>query len=134
MVLIGTRYMDEEEQKVVDKYQLNEFRMVDIEEKEKVSLEIEAKIKEIAQRVDYFYVSVDIDVLDPAFAPGTGTPVGGGLTTSQLMTMIWNIPAPIKAFDLVEVSPPLDQSGITVKSSLGIISEMMAKIHAQKQR
>ncbi|MHA1911052.1 MAG: agmatinase [Candidatus Kariarchaeaceae archaeon] len=134
MVFIGTRYMDQEEQKVVDKYKLNEFRMVDLEEKEKVDLEIQLKIKEIAERVDYFYVSVDIDVLDPAFAPGTGTQVGGGLTTSQLMTMLWNIPAPIKAFDLVEVSPPLDQSGITVKASLGIISEMLAKFYSQKER
>jgi agmatinase len=132
MVIIGTRYMDIEEQKVIDKYQISEFRMVDLEEKEKVHLEIEAKIKEIAERVDYFYVSVDIDVLDPAFAPGTGTLVGGGLTTSQLMSMIWNIPAPIKAFDLVEVAPPLDHSGITVKASLTIISEMMAKFYTQK--
>jgi agmatinase len=133
IVLIGTRYMDLEEQKALDKYKISEFRMVDLEEKEKVNLEIQAKIKEIAKRVDYFYVSVDIDVLDPAYAPGTGTLVGGGLTTSQLMTLIWNIPAPIKAFDLVEVSPPLDQSGITVKASLAIISEMMAKFYAQKK-
>ena len=78
------------------------------------------------------YVSIDIDVLDPAFAPGTGTPVGGGLSTSQLMNFLWDIPIKIRAYDLVEISPPLDTSGITVKAAVGLLAEILAKIQKMK--
>ena len=60
------------------------------------------------------YLSVDIDCLDPAFAPGTGTPEPGGLTSSQLFTLIEEL-APLNwvAMDCVEVSPPYDHAELT---------------------
>jgi agmatinase len=60
------------------------------------------------------YLTFDIDALDPAFAPGTGTPVSGGLTSREAL-MILRLLAPINfaGFDVMEVSPPYDQSEIT---------------------
>jgi agmatinase len=57
------------------------------------------------------YVSLDIDCLDPAFAPGTGTPEPGGLTTNQVLTLLEEIAAPpCVGMDCVEVSPPYDHA------------------------
>jgi agmatinase len=128
VLLVGTRYMEPEEQEVIEKQGINEITMVGLEEASNKRKLVIDKINEIASRVGSLYVSVDIDVLDPAYAPGTGTPVGGGMSTSELMTYISEIPASVRAFDLVEISPPLDLSGITIKTGMGIITEMLAQI------
>ncbi|MEW5785946.1 MAG: agmatinase [Bacillota bacterium] len=74
------------------------------------------------------YLSLDIDVLDPAFAPGTGTPEGGGLSTREVIELIRALLTrlPVKAADIVEVSPPLDCSDITSWAALKIIYEIFA--------
>jgi agmatinase len=60
------------------------------------------------------YISFDIDALDPAFAPGTGTPVCGGLSTAQAMSCLLHLESlNLVGFDVVEVSPPYDHAGIT---------------------
>ena len=81
------------------------------------------------------YITADIDVLDPAFAPGTGTPEGGGLTTMQLMYMVRNLALnlPVKAFDLVEISPPRDVNDITSWAGLKIIYEVFAALYEKKR-
>ena len=58
------------------------------------------------------YVSLDIDVVDPAYAPGTGTPEVGGLTSYQIMQLVRGLKGlNTVGFDLVEVSPPYDSPG-----------------------
>jgi arginase family enzyme len=60
------------------------------------------------------YVSVDIDVLDPAFAPGTGTPEAGGLTSRELLAVLSSFAAPdLVGADIVEVAPAYDHAQIT---------------------
>lgn len=60
------------------------------------------------------YVTFDIDCLDPAFAPGTGTPVAGGLTTAQALEIVRGLaPFDIVGMDVVEVAPAYDVSEIT---------------------
>lgn len=60
------------------------------------------------------YLSFDIDALDPAFAPGTGTPVWGGLTSAQAAIMLRDLAGiDLKGGDIVEVSPPFDNTGAT---------------------
>jgi agmatinase len=60
------------------------------------------------------YVSVDIDVLDPAHAPGTGTPEAGGLTSRELLAMLRGLAgAELVSADVVEVSPPYDHAELT---------------------
>ena len=133
ILLIGTRYMEPEEQEFVDKEGINELTQAKLEDAENPRKLVKKQIGEIIPRVDHLFVSIDIDCLDPAHAPGTGTPVGGGMTTSQLMNYIWDIPAPIRALDIVEVSPPLDVSGITLKVVLALLTEVLAKIKLQNQ-
>ena len=61
------------------------------------------------------YLSLDIDCLDPAFAPGTGTPEPGGLSTSQVMTVLEELCAalPFVGMDCVEVAPPYDHAELS---------------------
>jgi len=60
------------------------------------------------------YLTFDIDCLDPAYAPGTGTPVVGGMTTSKILQILQGIAdLNIVGFDVVEVSPSYDNAGIT---------------------
>jgi agmatinase len=60
------------------------------------------------------YLSLDIDALDPAFAPGTGTPEPGGLTTNQVFTMLEELAGlPFVGMDCVEVAPPYDHAELS---------------------
>ncbi len=128
VLLIGTRYMEPEEQLYVEKNHINELSQTLLEDSKNPRKLVKEKILEIANRVGHLFISIDIDCLDPAHAPGTGTPVSGGMTSSQLMNYIWDIPSPFRALDIVEVSPPLDSSDITVKTMLALLTEIIAKI------
>jgi agmatinase len=92
------------------------------------------RIRERYLRCPAIYLSIDIDILDPAYAPGTGTPEGGGLSTRELMELIREIVAhvPVKAADVVEVSPPLDLSNITSWAALKVIYEIFGTIFNRK--
>lgn len=60
------------------------------------------------------YLTFDIDCLDPAFAPGTGTPVSGGMSASEALRLLWALrDVPFCGMDVVEVSPPYDHAEIT---------------------
>ena len=73
------------------------------------------------------YITYDIDSLDPAYAPGTGTPEIGGLTTGQAMELIRGLRGlDIVGCDLVEVSPPYDPSGNTALTGANLIFEMLS--------
>ncbi len=73
------------------------------------------------------YITYDIDSLDPSFAPGTGTPEIGGLTTPQAMELIRNLRGlNVVGCDLVEVSPPYDTSGNTALTGANIMFEMLS--------
>lgn len=69
--------------------------------------------KRLGQEVP-IYVSVDIDVLDPAHAPGTGTPEAGGMTSRELLALLRALPGErVVSADIVEVSPAYDHAEIT---------------------
>lgn len=68
------------------------------------------------------YLTLDIDCLDPAFAPGTGTPEPGGLTTSQVMTLLEDLSGlNTVAMDCVEVAPAYDHAELTSQAAAGFI-------------
>jgi agmatinase len=73
------------------------------------------------------YLSFDIDALDPAFAPGTGTPVWGGLASWQVAAILRAIAGiNIKGGDVVEVSPPFDTSGATAIAGAHVATEIIS--------
>jgi agmatinase len=75
------------------------------------------------------YVSFDIDAVDPAFAPGTGTPEVGGLSSAQVLALLRGLAGlEIVGFDIVEVSPPYDQSGITSMLAANVLFELLSVI------
>lgn len=71
------------------------------------------------------YLSFDIDCLDPAYAPGTGTPVVGGLTTYETQSLLRRIAVPLVGADVVEVSPPYDPSDITSLAAVDTLFELI---------
>lgn len=72
------------------------------------------------------YVTFDVDVLDPAFAPGTGTPEIGGMTTLQAQHLIRGLQGlNLIGADVVEVSPPFDQGGTTALVGATLMFELL---------
>jgi guanidinobutyrase len=72
------------------------------------------------------YLSFDIDSLDPAFAPGTGTVEMGGLTTIQALEIVRGCRGlNLVGCDLVEVSPPYDPAGNTAMIAANLLYEML---------
>lgn len=74
------------------------------------------------------YVSVDMDALDPAFAPGVSHREPGGLTTRQVIEMIQSINAAVIGADIVEFNPKMDTSGMTAVVCAKILKELAAKM------
>ena len=72
------------------------------------------------------YITLDIDVVDPAFAPGTGTPQVGGLSSAQILDLVRALKGlPIVGCDLVEVSPPYDNGEITSLLAANLLYELV---------
>ena len=81
------------------------------------------------------YMSFDIDSLDPAFAPGTGTLEVGGLTIWQALEIVRGCRGlNLVGCDLVEVSPPYDQAGTTALVAANILFEMLCVLPGVQYR
>ena len=74
------------------------------------------------------YLSFDMDVLDPAFAPGVSHHEPGGFTTREVLRMIQMLDLNIVGLDLVEYNPDRDLNGITAMTAAKIIKELLAKL------
>ncbi|MCY1127964.1 agmatinase [Frigidibacter sp. RF13] len=93
-----------------------------------------AKAKEIVG-AGATYVTFDIDALDPAFAPGTGTPVWGGLASWQAAAMLRDLAGiNMVGGDVVEVSPPYDITGATAIAGAHVAYELICLYHWAKTR
>lgn len=89
----------------------------------------DAAVATIRERVgdSPVYVSIDIDVLDPAHAPGTGTPEPGGLTTREVMLILRGMAGlPIVGVDVVEVAPAYDHAELTSLAAANLAYECLA--------
>ena len=74
------------------------------------------------------YISFDVDCLDPAFAPGTGTPVVGGLTTYEVQRILRGLKVKnLVGGDVVEISPPYDHAGLTSLVGVDVLFQMLVK-------
>src|ERR1700691_6288989 len=85
---------------------------------------------------DGVFLSVDVDVVDPGMAPGTGTPEPGGLTTRQLLDAVRRIAMslPLGGLDVVEVAPPYDHAEITAFLASRVVLEALSGIAWRRRR
>jgi len=88
----------------------------------------------LTQDCDGVFLSVDIDVVDPGMAPGTGTPEPGGMTSRELLEAVRRIclELPIVGIDVVEVAPPFDSADITAILANRVVLEALSAIAKRK--
>ena len=96
---------------------------------------IDDAIAEALDGPELIYLSVDIDVIDPGMAPGTGTPEPGGLLTRELLRAIRRIvgTVPLAAMDVVEVSPPFDHADVTASAAHRCVLEAISALAVRKR-
>jgi arginase family enzyme len=95
---------------------------------------IDDAIGEALDGADAIYLSVDIDVIDPGMAPGTGTPEPGGMLTRELLRAIRRIVGAVElaGMDIVEVSPPYDHAEVTAMAANRCAMEAIAALAAKQ--
>jgi agmatinase len=97
---------------------------------------IDQAIAEALDGPERIYLSIDIDVLDPGFAPGTGTPEPGGMQPVDLLRAIRRVvlSTEMVAMDVVEVSPPYDHADITAQNANRCLLEALSALAARRVR
>jgi guanidinobutyrase / D-arginase len=91
-------------------------------------LGVRGAVEAIAERVEHLpvYLSLDIDVLDPAFAPGTGTPEAGGLSSRELLRVLRGLTGiHLVGCDVVEVAPAYDHGEITAIAAATVVFDLI---------
>ena len=92
-------------------------------------------MKEALDGPEYLFISFDVDVLDPAYMPGTGTPEPNGLTPREVFPLIRRLCAEneVVGFELVEVNPLVDPGYTTAQNSTHILRECMNGLAVRKR-
>jgi arginase len=127
-VLIGIRDLDKEERRLINDSGVTYYTMRDIDEKG-VPTVMEESIAIATKGGRKMHVSFDIDVMDPTYATGTGTPSPGGLTYREAhlaMEMVADSGA-LQSMEMVEVNPLLDVQNKTGELAVGLIASAMGK-------
>jgi agmatinase len=133
LLILGTRSYNQLE---LDFLRERDIRYVPAREIDRSGVDaVVAAARDRMRGVGNIYLTVDIDVADPSCAPGTGAPVAGGLSSRQLLDLTRGLleNLPVRAMDLVEVSPPLDPTDATLFLALQIVFETIAVL-ARKRR
>jgi len=92
------------------------------------------RLKKQLGHLNKIYLTLDIDCLDPAYAPGTGTPQFGGLSSRELLDLVEGIfDLPIMGMDIVEVAPKLDDSLVSVFAARKLVTEVCGFIHKKRR-
>lgn len=130
--LVGLRSWEEQEIELIENSDLHVYTAAEVAERGMKS--IASRVYSKLSHCDAVHISLDIDCLDPAFAPGTGIPDSGGLTSREVITLIKSMRGlPLVGLDIVEVSPPIDPSEATIFAALKIIVEFIAVFAGEKK-
>lgn len=128
---VGVRSVEALELSFIRDKKINILKAMDIH-RQGVSKSLE-RIRGKMKKFPRIYLTIDIDVLDPAYAPGTGTPQFGGLDSRELLDLLYGIfELPIIGFDVVEVAPGLDDSKIAIFAARKIITECWGHYYRKK--
>jgi agmatinase len=108
--------------------------MTEIEERGAEAVVADA-IAEALDGPEVIYLSVDIDVIDPGMAPGTGTPEPGGMLTRELLRAIRQVASSVElaGMDVVEVSPPYDHAEVTAAAAHRCVLEAISGLAARRR-
>lgn len=119
---LGLRSIELQEHKFIQEKKMNIISAREI--REIGTIETCKRVLDKMSAFDNIYITVDIDCLDPAYAPGTGTPQFGGLNSRELLDMLYEFfKLPVIGFDIVEVAPPLESSSIALFAARKIVTE-----------
>jgi agmatinase len=131
--LVGLRSWEDQEIDLIENGGMNVYTAATVAERGMSSVATSVRSK--LSLCDAVHISLDIDCLDPAFAPGTGIPDAGGLTSREVITLIKSMQGlPLVGLDVVEVAPPLDPSEATIFAALKFIMEYVAVFAREKQK
>jgi len=119
---VGIRTMNAAQQEQVDRYSVKVITMDDWHasslERTDLDLELNGPV----------YLSLDLDVLDPAFAPGVSHHEPGGCSTRQLLRLIQSLNVDLIGADIVELNPDRDPTGVTAMVAAKLMKEILAKL------
>lgn len=122
--LTGSDWFDYEEDDRVGFHRIHADEMMELGPRD-----IAEKIKNIIPKNVPVYLSVDIDVLDPSAAPGTGTVEPGGWLTRELISLVRQLQElPLVGADVVEVSPPFDHADVTAMAAAQVAYEILTNM------
>ena len=131
--MVGLRSWEEQEIDLIENGGIHVYTAADVAERG--MKHIAESVYNILNDCDAVHISLDIDCLDPAAAPGTGIPEAGGLTSREVLTLLKTMQGiSLAGLDVVEIAPPLDPSESTVFAGLKIIMEYIAIIARMKQQ
>jgi arginase len=125
VTILGARSLDQDERKLLAARGVDVIDMRLIDE-----FGVSALMREVLSRAEkagaHLHVSLDADVLDPSIAPGTGTPVQGGLTyrEAHLVMEILHDSGMVGSLDIVELNPLLDECGTTAQILVGLTASL----------
>lgn len=123
--MVGLRSWEEQELELIEGGALHVLAAADVADRGAKA--VSEDVRSILSRCDAIHISLDIDCLDPAAAPGTGIPDAAGLTSRDVVTLIKSMQGlPLAGLDVVEVAPVLDPSEATVFAALKFIMELIA--------
>ena len=128
VVQVGLRELDPDEKRRIHESEITAYTMEDIDRRGLPEV-VEEALETVLTDCDHLHVSFDIDVIDPRFAPGTGTARPGGLTYREAhlaMEMVAETNA-VRSLELVEVNPVLDDGNRTAEVGVGIIASALGK-------
>lgn len=126
VTIFGARSIDREERNLLADRGIEVVDMREIDE-----LGVVAHMRQVLKRAEggHLHVSFDVDSMDPSIAPGTGTPVPGGLTYREghlIMEMLHDSDL-VGSLDIVEVNPYLDRGGETARLAVALISSLFGR-------
>ena len=123
--MVGLRSWEDQELDLIERGGLNVYTAADVAERG--MKQVAGAVHQVLAQCQAVHVSIDIDCLDPAYAPGTGIPDAGGLSTREVISLLKALQGlPLAGLDLVEVAPSLDPSEATVFAALKLILEFAA--------
>jgi len=116
LVQVGIRTMNGHQREQADRFGVEVIEMKNIKNIEKISFD------------GPVYISLDLDCLDPAFAPGVSHHEPGGLSTRDLLEIVQNFNGKLVGADIVEYNPKQDLNGVTGMAAAKLLKEIIARI------